>query len=115
MPTLLSDKTNDMSKFRDSASRTSQELLRSAGFGSATRHGTGKSLEIRVIGQGTELLSLLLRLDDLFKRSATTWQQMYRETFVQLKRSVCRWLGGFWCCIELEFGSLLLVYKEGSA
>jgi hypothetical protein len=65
------------------------------GFGSAARRGTRKSREIRVIGQGTELLSLLLGLDDLFKRSASTWQQMYEEAFAQLKRSTYRWLGGF--------------------
>jgi hypothetical protein len=46
------------------------QVLRYAGFGSASRHRGRKSREIRVIGQGTELLSLLLGLDDLFKRSA---------------------------------------------
>jgi hypothetical protein len=68
--------------------------------------GTRKSREIRVIGQGTELLSLLLGLDDLFKRSATTWRQMHGETFpskfAQLERSTCRQLRGFQCFIELE-------------
>jgi hypothetical protein len=61
---------------------TVAEVLHAVGFSSAVHHCTRKSCEVRVIGQRTKLLSLLLGVDDLFKHLATTWWRMYEETFL---------------------------------